>query len=1014
MALLPCYSFLYDTDFAPVLRRLATSIRGIGNPLVAAYARWFLARKTAILVRNDERQRDCLAICLNDQLSMARDALSGRYPSSSDLATWRISLAGYHHLFLPVYSAFAAALGGVGKQLSLARGPEAAAAAAAAITDPLCRAAAVTSVDRATFLTVMGTYAAHCRCAGVLVHLLEGFSPVVWACQWPDDGTAGSSDVPASDDAATSPLRWSGVESALALGTSAVPSAYTAAPEVAVAVVKGLLALRRLRAKSGCPPAGDADGEGEGYENAAPNSTVKVPNAVVEARALLAAWKAVAGIADPARALALAAPLLEAATVFFPKAAAAPAQAAPVVVQLLQEVAARVSAAAALQREVSAGATTGFAPTSSAAAAAAQAAAGSAAADASDDCSVPGLPAPAPSALGVIEEAGGTPPLLGAGDASLARGAVASTPGRFWERDALRHRARVPGGGASSSPPASPHKPELTTPHGPPASWPDWSVSASAASGLAGDSSVALSGVAGPVLLAAIARIGRAVWRWELAPGAAAAAAAIGSAAYGAVWGGLGPAWQPALAAAALADAFPGAAVTTAASPKRWSDLQTVYAALELARAVHDSETRGLEGVAEGPGGTSPGAALAVALLASVNFGRNLDRYLTFLGDARRALPGYHSATVALAVLGLKTAARAWRFVDGNHRPATRRFAAAVFGHVLGMTPSVEHTWLRLALWLAAAAAARGSGTPDTGAAAVAAAIDDLASCGVGAAGDAAALTAAVPALQTLAAVVAGHELSVPPAVWAVVTHACPAAFEAGWEWPAPWVSGGDEAESRAPRAVASAAGLALLRGLDAMTSTMEGSRRAVTAAALLAAVLTGVAAGSSAGPIAAAAVAQAAAAAAPSAAGKSAVALDPLTLAAVTQPAADGAASAARPSGPLTLSLASLRLEVAAQALTALRGQLTDPGAAAALRGATLPAPGEPASSGPSVMALVLSAVADLEKGLLPQAAAAVAAAGHDAALLSAGTSPSPSAVDALVRRVGAQLTAVKLDLVA
>ena len=47
MALLECYRFIYDADFAAILLRLAQSIRGIGNPIVAAYARLYLARMAA-------------------------------------------------------------------------------------------------------------------------------------------------------------------------------------------------------------------------------------------------------------------------------------------------------------------------------------------------------------------------------------------------------------------------------------------------------------------------------------------------------------------------------------------------------------------------------------------------------------------------------------------------------------------------------------------------------------------------------------------------------------------------------------------------------------------------------------------------------------------------------------------------------------------------------------------------------------------------------------------------------
>ena len=44
LALLECYRFIFDADFAAILLRLVHSIRGIGNPLSAVYARWYLAR----------------------------------------------------------------------------------------------------------------------------------------------------------------------------------------------------------------------------------------------------------------------------------------------------------------------------------------------------------------------------------------------------------------------------------------------------------------------------------------------------------------------------------------------------------------------------------------------------------------------------------------------------------------------------------------------------------------------------------------------------------------------------------------------------------------------------------------------------------------------------------------------------------------------------------------------------------------------------------------------------------
>jgi len=109
MALLECYRFIYDADFATILRRLAYSIRGIGNPLVATYARLYLARMAskvrpppprhrrdpctrarvlyrarvrvcaccaAQLVRDDNRQRESMALCISDFFHTFRDIVS--------------------------------------------------------------------------------------------------------------------------------------------------------------------------------------------------------------------------------------------------------------------------------------------------------------------------------------------------------------------------------------------------------------------------------------------------------------------------------------------------------------------------------------------------------------------------------------------------------------------------------------------------------------------------------------------------------------------------------------------------------------------------------------------------------------------------------------------------------------------------------------------------------------------------------------------------------------------------
>ena len=67
ICILKAYQFLYgNTIYEKACTRLAKMTRGIGNPLVAAYARAYLARRgLEVLPMN----KDYLSICFNDQVA---------------------------------------------------------------------------------------------------------------------------------------------------------------------------------------------------------------------------------------------------------------------------------------------------------------------------------------------------------------------------------------------------------------------------------------------------------------------------------------------------------------------------------------------------------------------------------------------------------------------------------------------------------------------------------------------------------------------------------------------------------------------------------------------------------------------------------------------------------------------------------------------------------------------------------------------------------------------------------
>ncbi|XP_052903515.1 VPS35 endosomal protein sorting factor-like isoform X2 [Anopheles moucheti] len=95
IAILRCYSFLAQDEFGLALRRLTKMIRGIGDPLVAVYARCYLCRVGMGLTLD----RTYIGENLDDILTVYHTIYNGGI--RSEIARHRITLTGYIALYLP-------------------------------------------------------------------------------------------------------------------------------------------------------------------------------------------------------------------------------------------------------------------------------------------------------------------------------------------------------------------------------------------------------------------------------------------------------------------------------------------------------------------------------------------------------------------------------------------------------------------------------------------------------------------------------------------------------------------------------------------------------------------------------------------------------------------------------------------------------------------------------------------------------------------------------------------------
>ena len=154
MALLECYRFLdVSGDFAKHIIRLSQSIRGIGDPLVAVYARWYLARQAAHLVHDSAQLRETLFSTVTDFLYTFHEIASETGERSKQLLASGISFPLYLRLLSPAVGWIMAQVGA--------------------------------GAPKEVFRSLLATYRECCGNAMVLRHIIDAFDGGYWSGQLP-------------------------------------------------------------------------------------------------------------------------------------------------------------------------------------------------------------------------------------------------------------------------------------------------------------------------------------------------------------------------------------------------------------------------------------------------------------------------------------------------------------------------------------------------------------------------------------------------------------------------------------------------------------------------------------------------------------------------------------------------------------------------------------------------------------------------------------------------------------
>jgi hypothetical protein len=96
VALFKCYRFLTDTDFLPILSRLGSIVRGLGDPMVSLYLRTYLVVVSHAVVPNETTFAQSMLEDVLVTLSVVQEPYMIK-----ELARCNLPSSTYYHLLSP-------------------------------------------------------------------------------------------------------------------------------------------------------------------------------------------------------------------------------------------------------------------------------------------------------------------------------------------------------------------------------------------------------------------------------------------------------------------------------------------------------------------------------------------------------------------------------------------------------------------------------------------------------------------------------------------------------------------------------------------------------------------------------------------------------------------------------------------------------------------------------------------------------------------------------------------------